>query len=101
MTVPVPTIPGPQPVARVLEEHETAHGWSFRLTVDRHAGPTTEHEVTLSWVDHDHWSGGTTPPSRLIERLVGILAGHVADLPSRFDAARARRWVPQFDELLS
>jgi hypothetical protein len=87
-------------VARVLEEHETPNGWSFRLALDRHGHPETEHEMTLSWVDHDHWTGGTTPPSRLAERLVAILAARVPQLPARFDAAKARRWAPDVDDLL-
>ncbi len=90
------------PAARVLEEHETAHGWSFRLALD-HApdSPAAEHEMTLSWVDHDHWTGGAVPPSRLAERLMTILATRVPNLPPRFDAARARRWVPEIDDLLA
>ena len=89
-----------RPAARVLEEHETAHGWSFRLALDRPGAPTTEHEMTLSWVDHDHWTGGATPPSRLAERLLTVLAERVSDLPARFDAAKARRWAPEIDDLL-
>lgn len=87
--------------ARVLEEHETPHGWSFRIALDRPNAPTTEHMMTLSWVDHDHWTGGSTPPSRLAERLMTLLATRVADLPPSFDAARARRWMPEIDDLLA
>ncbi len=85
--------------ARVLEEHETQNGWSFRLSLETGAG-ATEHVLSLSWVDHDHWTGGTVPPSTLAERLLVVLAGRVPDLPARFDAARARRWVPEIDDLL-
>lgn len=95
-------MPPAPPAARVLEEHETAHGWSFRLAIDRGPdAPAAEHEMALSWVDHDHWTGGTTPPSRLAERLLTILVVRVSDLPARFDAARARRWVPEIDDLLA
>lgn len=90
----------PPPAVRVLEEHESPRGWTFRLSVERFAEPTTEHELTLSWVDHDHWTGGTAPPSRLAERLVAILAARIPDLPPRFDAGRARRWAPDIDDLL-
>lgn len=88
--------------ARVLEEYETDRGWSFRIALQREPDePSTEHEMTLSWVDHDHWTGGAVPPSRLAERLLVIVARRQADLPPRFDAARARRWVPDLDDLLS
>jgi hypothetical protein len=86
--------------ARVLEERETAHGWAFRLRLERPGVAPAEHEMTLSWVDHDHWTGGGTPPSRLAERLLGLLGDRVDTLPARFDAARARRWVPEIDDLL-
>ena len=89
------------PSARVLEEHETAHGWSFRIALQRPDAPTAEHRMTLSWVDHDHWTGGSTPPSRLAERLMAILATRITDLPPQFDAARARRWMPEIDDLLA
>lgn len=85
--------------ARVLEEHETHNGWSFRVALDTRGG-TSEHELSLSWVDHDHWTGGAVPPSALAERLLSVLAARVPDLPARFDAARARRWVPEIDALL-
>tara|TARA_R110000782_G_scaffold57258_25_gene119813 strand:+ start:14454 stop:14738 length:285 start_codon:yes stop_codon:yes gene_type:complete len=86
--------------ARVLEERETPNGWSFRLSLERPGTEPTEHEMTLSWVDHDHWTGGGTPPSRLAERILSILAARVDALPARFDAARARRWVPEIDDVL-
>lgn len=87
--------------ARVLEEREIPHGWAFRLTLGRPGSEPTEHEMTLSWVDHDHWTGGGTPPSRLAERILSILASRIETLPPRFDAARARRWVPEIDDLLT
>lgn len=90
------------PAARVLEEHETPHGWSFRLALDQGPDhPTSEYEMTLSWVDHDHWTGGMVPPSRLAECLLVLLAARVPALPTRFDAARARRWAPEIDDLLA
>lgn len=88
------------PTARVLEEHETPNGWLFRVAIDRPDAPSTEHEMTLSWVDHDHWTGGVVPPSRLAERLLALLTPKIPDLPPRFDAAKARRWLPDLDDLL-
>jgi len=91
----------PRPTAEVLEESEGAHGWIFRVAIARPGAETTEHEISLAWVDHDHWTAGLVPPSRLIERLAVAAAEHRPDLPPRFDAARARRWMPELDELLS
>lgn len=89
----------PHAPVRVLEETETRNGWRFLLAIDR-PGPAREFDMTLSWVDHDHWTGGSTPPSVLASRLLSLLAERVPDLPARFDAARARRWVPDIDERL-
>lgn len=91
----------PAPHVEVLEEQETANGWSFVAQIDR-GGVVTRHTVLLSWVDHDHWTGGSTTPSSLVRRLVTLLvtAPGVPELPPRFDAAKARRWVPDLDDRL-
>lgn len=89
------------PSAEVLEETEGSTGWRFRVAIRGADGSRSEHEITLAWVDHDHWTGGSVPPSRLIERLAVLVARHRSDLPHRFDAAKARRWMPELDDLLS
>ncbi|RMH31346.1 MAG: hypothetical protein D6692_00520 [Planctomycetota bacterium] len=88
------------PAAEVLEEHEDTTGWRFRVAITRLDGSRAEHEITLAWVDHDHWTGGSVPPSRLVERLAVLIAERKPDLPPRFDAAKARRWMPELDDLL-
>ena len=65
----------------------------------REARPS-DHEVTLAWVDHEHWSGGRFPPSTVVERLFGVLLEQRLDIPERFDAATARRWFRELDEEL-
>jgi len=54
--------------------------------------------VTLAWIDHDYWSGGRCAPSKVIQALVEYVLRHeTPPLPAAFDAARARRWLPQID----
>jgi hypothetical protein len=83
-------------------------GWTYHVVV-RHeahngsAARTTEHDVRLAWVDHDHWSGGRCPPSRVVERLFELLVERqtLRSIPARFDAATARRWFPELDHELT
>lgn len=88
-------------------EQETDRGWRYAVTLDRGNGQRTDHDVTLSWADHEHWCGGQLPPSRVIEAVLRLLAGREgrdgvpATLPARFDAATARRWWPALDRELA
>ena len=73
------------------------HGWQWQALVT-HNGQSSTHTFTLSWQDHDHWCGGTVPPSRMVERVVEYcLTRREEPLPLKFDAARARRWFPEID----
>ncbi|MFI4917154.1 MAG: hypothetical protein ACIAS6_11690 [Phycisphaerales bacterium JB060] len=87
-------------------ETATSRGWSYEVALTGPRGNCTQHEVSLSWHDHDYWCGGALAPSRLLERLLGLLTRHMgkggtpASLPARFDCATARRWLPQIDDLL-
>ena len=84
----------------VQDERETDKGWSYRVVVTRPSGETSEHEVSLSWADHDYWSGGSVPPSRVVEALLRVLVEQPPEggLPASFDAARARRWNHEIDD---
>lgn len=86
----------------VTTEQESDHGWSYEVAVERAGGGRTEHRVTMAWVDCEHWAGGRFPPSRVVEALVGLLVEREGErpLPERFDAATARRWYPDLDEVL-
>lgn len=86
----------------VLTEVEVAGGWTHSVRVRRGDGRETLHEVRLAWVDHDHWSGGAKPPSRVTQAVVEFLVAcePVLELPTKFDAATARRWVPGIDDEL-
>lgn len=84
-------------------ETATDRGWSYDVVLTTPEGPTT-HVVTLSWHDHDYWCGGALAPSRLLERLLALVAAHLGQgdtpksLPARFDCATARRWLPTLDD---
>ncbi len=102
----------------VRTETETGHGWRYEVAVTREqaaqggstgratAVRTTLHIVTLSWVDHQYWCGGSQAPSRTIESVMEFLMereqdpGEAFTLPERFDAATARRWYPSIDARL-
>lgn len=97
-----------------MEERETPRGWSYRVVVGAGERESTEHEVTLSWVDHNYWCGGTQAPSVTTEQVLGTLLSAMAGgaacrsmrdargerLPDRFDLSLARRIVPQLDSML-
>ncbi|GMV24877.1 MAG: hypothetical protein AMXMBFR58_09080 [Phycisphaerae bacterium] len=83
-------------------ENAPSKCWDYTVRVEHDSGSCTEHRVRLSWVDHEHWSGGRLPPSQVVEAVVERLVAHgmTDSLPERFDAARARRWFPQIDREL-
>lgn len=86
------------PRIEVQSETEVPRGWRYRVIIHEAEGPR-EHSVRLSWVDHDHWSGGRLPPSRVVEALMACLVRRppAEALPASFDAARIRRWIPTID----
>lgn len=83
----------------VQAETQTAHGWSYAVVIE-HDGKSTEHTVSLAFVDHDYWSGGRVPPSKMVESLLRYALERVQpdSLPMKFDAARLRRVLPRLDE---
>lgn len=87
----------------VRTETEVQTGWEYHIRITRPGREATDHQVRLAWVDHDHWSGGTKAPSKVIEAVVEAVlrADPGRELPARFDASTARRWVPTLDETLS
>lgn len=90
----------PPPAVRVGREREADLGWSYEVTIRR--GETeSAHEITLGWRDHDYWSGGASAPSRVVQCVVEYVLAHwEGAIPERWDAARARRWLPRIDEEL-
>lgn len=84
---------------RIETEEEFGRGWRYRAVVLR-GGVEQEYTVTLSWADHEYWSGGRLPPSAVVEGVVRYVAARRDDLPTRFDAATCRRWFPGIDRSL-
>lgn len=82
-------------------ERETPGGWSYDV-LRTHGDASSAHAVTLSWADHDHWSGGASPPSRVVESLLAWLADEHPEFewPARFDASTIRRRFPGVDDTL-
>ena len=59
----------------------------------------TRHEVSLSWVDYEHWSHGRVAPERVARAVVeSLIDAQWLPLPPRFDAATARRWLAHLDD---
>lgn len=85
----------------VQTEHETPRGWTYQVIVTRGDG-STEHAVSLSWADHDHWSGGAVAPCRVVESVLAWLVDEHPEFawPARFDASTLRRRFPDVDETL-
>ncbi len=83
----------------VVTEQERGRGWEYRVAVERDSGARTEHTVRLSWVDHEHWSGGRAAPSRVIEVLMELLLEREREqrIPDIFDASTMRRVHPELD----
>jgi hypothetical protein len=88
-----------EPRVEVQTEEERPGGWLYGIVV--HRGSTSdEYRVTLSWRDHDYWCGGALAPSRVVQAVMEYLVRNAAELPRKFDAARARRLLPQIDQEL-
>lgn len=83
----------------ILREHETEGGWSFTVRVGR-GSEDRLHTLSLSWVDHEHWTRGSVPPSRTAEGIVRVALTKMKELPERLDAARLTREIGGFDGLL-
>ncbi|MEX0877140.1 MAG: hypothetical protein WD114_06745 [Phycisphaerales bacterium] len=81
-------------------EHDTDRGWLYTLSVSGDDGVVRDHELTMSWVDHEHLVGGAIPPNLVANASARIALEHFGlhELPARFDVANLRRLVDDFDE---
>lgn len=96
---PLPASPRRVASVEVGAETETGSGWRYAVTLEWLEGGTTDHELTLGWHDHDHWSGGAAAPSKVaaaVARVAGDALGR-EKLPRRFDASTVRRVVADAD----
>ncbi|MBO6738987.1 MAG: hypothetical protein JJ916_03920 [Phycisphaerales bacterium] len=79
-------------------EHETRNGWLYTFTLIQ-GSQTHHHELTLSWVDHEHLVGGTIAPEYLAKAIFELAVTYFGEqLPSKFDASSLRRRVDDFDD---
>ena len=78
-------------------EHETSNGWLYTFTLPG-SGEPTHHELTLSWVDHEHLVGGAIAPEHVAQACFRLAAEHFgAEMPARFDVSALRRRIDGFD----
>ncbi len=86
------------PEIEVGEEQEGPNCWSYDVTVFD-GGRTHRYAVTLSWSDYDLWSGGSAPPSKVIERAFLFLLDNEPPtaIMSKFDCSVIRRYFPEVD----
>lgn len=81
-------------------EHETPKGWLYTFTLSRGDEPT-HHELTLSWVDHEHLVGGAIAPERVAYAAFSLAVEHLeTSLPQRVDVSILRRRIAGFEEAL-
>jgi hypothetical protein len=81
----------------IQTEEELPRGWRYTVRISK-GGAETVHTVTLSWADHEFWSGGMAAPSKVLEAVVRFAVERRGELPERFDASTVRRWYPEVDE---
>ncbi|MBL4590622.1 MAG: hypothetical protein JKY96_01545 [Phycisphaerales bacterium] len=83
-------------------EHETSNGWLYTFHIDWSDGQRSDHELTLSWVDHEHLVGGAVSPSvvaAVVARIASAHCGHKG-MPARCDVSILRRQIAGFDEMV-
>ena len=81
-------------------EVETAHGWSYTLTLAFDDASESDHTLDLAWGDYEYWSGGDKPPSLVAERLLeaAYAIDPSLDLPPAIDASTLRRQITDLDQ---
>lgn len=88
-----------KPVVSIDGEHETQTGWLYTMHIEWNDESRSDHELTLSWVDHEHLVGGTISPSVIAKAAAKLAAQHMgkSKLPARFDLSTLRRMLSEFD----
>lgn len=84
----------------IATEVETAHGWSYKLTLAYDDAGESHHTLDLDWVDYEYWSGGDKPPSLVAERLLeaAFAINPTLELPHAIDASTLRRQITDLDQ---
>jgi len=89
-----------EPSVTIDGEHEVDRGWLYTLSVTGATGAANHHELTLSWVDHEHLVSGAISPVLVAKASAKLALEHFGahGLPQRFDVSSLRRLVEDFDE---
>ncbi len=92
----------PQATIQIDGEHETQTGWLYTMTITWAEGSTSDHELTLAWVDHEHLVGGAISPSVIAKLAARLAVEHYkqSGMPARCDVANLRRRISGFDQLI-
>ncbi|MFG0329661.1 MAG: hypothetical protein ACF8PN_07135 [Phycisphaerales bacterium] len=90
------------PEIRVETESEIVNGWSFEVVIIEPGVAPARRRVSLSWADYDYWCQGRARPEAVVHAVVEVVLEErtLAEIPDRFDAAIARRWIPDADQRL-
>ena len=87
----------------VIEEIEQDDGWNFRVVVDLDLDHSRTLVLRLAWVDYNLWSpSGSAVPGDVARAVLAMFLEGIPgkDLPTRLDAARVRRLIPDADTRL-
>lgn len=76
-------------VVHIEGEHETPNGWLYTFQIEWADASTTDHELTLAWVDHEHLVGGGVSPSVIAKSAAKIAAAYFGSdrMPARCDVS--------------
>lgn len=82
----------------IREETESGRGWMYAARVVWMDDSESQVTVGLSWVDHDHLSGGAVAPSTVAEAVLRLAADELGPLglPAKLDASTAMRRLEDF-----
>lgn len=76
-------------------EHETQNGWLYTFT---RSASNSHHEMTLSWVDHEHLVGGSIAPEHVAHAIFAIAIEFFGpQIPQKFDVSSLRRRIDGFE----
>ncbi len=83
------------------QEVEGANHWTYDVSV-YDGGQRHRYDVTLSWSDYDHWSGGRVPPAEVVEAAFRFLLERepATEILAKFDCSVIRRYFAEVDQVL-
>ena len=83
------------------DEVETDEGWTFHAVLDRDEDYSRAVSFRLSWADYNLWSpAGADRPADVAKAVLRIFmeSMELEAIPTKLDAARIRRLVPDADD---